>query len=186
MWCFGTAIPCRSTPGPKRSGWTERCSMTCTTPSGGGCPISSLASRVRGCEVKWPIAALLALLPVPAMAQTIAITGGRVATGNGGQPIEGATVLIRNGRIVSVGRGAAPGGARVIDAVGKWVTPGIFGGFSRLGLVEVDAVAQTNDAAATGSPFGAAISVAPAVNPHAAAVQESGRGACRARVWPLG
>ena len=104
------------------------------------------------------IAALLALIPVPAMAQTIAITGGKVATGDGGMPIEGATVLIRNGRIVSVGRGAAPGGARVIDAAGKWVTPGIFGGFSRLGLVEVDAVAQTNDAAATGSPFGAAIS----------------------------
>lgn len=135
--------------------------------------------------MKWPIAALLALLPVPAMAQTIAITGGRVATGNGGQPIEGATVLIRNGRIVSVGRGAAPGGARVIDAAGKWVTPGIFGGFSRLGLVEVDAVAQTNDAAATGSPFGAAISVAPAVNPNAAAVQVNrAGGVTRAIVAP--
>src|SRR3546814_17983492 len=115
MWCFGTAIPCRSTPGPKRSGWTERCSMTCTTPSGGGCPISSLASRVRGCEVKWPIAALLALLPVPAMAQTIAITGGRVATGNGGQPTAGATVLISTGRLGAVGRGGATGGERGVD-----------------------------------------------------------------------
>src|SRR3546814_6228401 len=82
-------------------------------------------------------------------------------------------------------RGAAPGGARVIDAVGKWVTPGIFGGFSRLGLVEVDAVAQTNDAAATGSPFGAAISVAPAVNPNAAAVQVNrAGGVTRAIVAP--
>src|SRR3546814_17870560 len=82
-------------------------------------------------------------------------------------------------------RGAAPGGARVIDAVGKWVTPGIFGGFSRLGLVEVDAVAQTNDAAATGSPFGAAISVAPAVNPNAAAVQvNQDGGVTRAIVAP--
>src|SRR3546814_9164420 len=158
--------------------------MTCTTPSGGGCPISSLASRVRGCEVKWPIAALLALLPVPAMAQTIAITGGRVATGNGGQPIEGATVLIRNGRIVSVGRGAAPGGARVIDAAGKWVTPGIFGGFSRLGPVEVDAVAQPNDAAAAGPQVGAAIRVAPAVNPTAAAGQVNLAGGIRTAIRP--
>src|SRR3546814_13301625 len=67
----------------------------------------------------------------------------------------------------------------------KWVTPGIFGGFSRLGLVEVDAVAQTNDAAATGSPFGAAISVAPAVNPNAAAVQVNrAGGVTRAIVAP--
>src|SRR3546814_18483654 len=93
--------------------------MTCTPPSGGGCPISSLASRVRGREVKWPIAALLALLPVPARAQTLAITGGRVATGNGGQPLAGATVLIRNGRNVPVGRGGDSGGARVTAKSGR-------------------------------------------------------------------
>src|SRR3546814_17367417 len=129
--------------------------MTCTTPSGGGCPISSLASRVRGCEVKWPIAALLALLPVPAMAQTIAITGGRVATGNGGPPIEGSTVLLRNGRIVSVGRGAAPGGERLIDPVGQWGTPGLFAGFSMLGLLEGDGVAPPHASASPEALVGA-------------------------------
>ncbi len=40
---------------------------------------------------------------------------------------------------------AVPAGAQVIDARGKWVTPGIVAGFSRIGLVEVDAVDATND-----------------------------------------
>ena len=31
-----------------------------------------------------------------------------------------------------------PAGTQVIDATGKWVTPGIVAGFSRLGLAEVD------------------------------------------------
>src|ERR671917_270922 len=86
-------------------------------------------------------AALLALLllgTAPAAAQTIAITGGTVGTGDGSEPSVG-TVVIRNGRIVAAGPGVrVPAGATVIDATGKWVTPGIVAGFSRLGLSEVD------------------------------------------------
>jgi imidazolonepropionase-like amidohydrolase len=57
----------------------------------------------------------------------------------------------------------------VIDATGKWVTPGIVAGFSRLGLVDVDAVEASNDITANG-PFSAALDIAPAVNPRAAPV----------------
>ena len=54
----------------------------------------------------------------------------------------------------------------MIDAKGKWVTPGIVAGFSRLGLSEVDLSGDgTTDDTASGGPFGAAIDVAPAVNP---------------------
>ena len=115
--------------------------------------------------------ASLALAAAPALAQTVAITGGTVALGDGSEPIEGGMVVIRNGRVVSAGRGVSvPADARIIDASGKWVTPGLVAGFSRAGLVEVDAVDATNDVQASNSPFSAAIDVAPAVNPRSAVV----------------
>ena len=70
-----------------------------------------------------------------------------------------------------------PAGTQVIDATGKWVTPGIVAGFSRLGLAEVDLTAagdegggatdtsgSADDTTANG-PFNAAIDVVPALNP---------------------
>ncbi|HEX8443332.1 MAG TPA: amidohydrolase family protein [Allosphingosinicella sp.] len=122
----------------------------------------------------------------PALAQTIAITGGTVAIGDGSDPIEGGTVVIRDGRIVAAGRGiAVPAGAQVVDATGKWVTPGMIAGFSRVGLAEVDAVESTNDVQANSGPFSAAIDVAPAINPRAAAVSISrASGITRAVVAP--
>jgi imidazolonepropionase-like amidohydrolase len=119
-------------------------------------------------------------------AQTVAITGGTVALGDGSEPIEGGTVVIRGGRIVAAGRGVAvPAGAQTVDATGKWVTPGLIAGFSRVGLLEVDAVDATNDVSAGNSPFSAAIDVAPAINPRASniAVSRSG-GVTRAIVAP--
>ncbi|MCJ8158404.1 amidohydrolase family protein [Sphingomonas sp. LaA6.9] len=130
--------------------------------------------------------ACAALIAAPASAQTVAITGGTVALGDGSAPIEGGTVVVRDGRIVAAGRGvAAPAGAQVIDATGKWVTPGIVGGFSRLGIVEVDAVSPTNDAAARNAPWSAAIDVAPAVNPRATPIAiNRAAGVTRAIVSP--
>ena len=108
----------------------------------------------------------LAALTAPATAQTIAITGGTVATAVGEQIIENGTVIIRDGRIAAVGAGLpVPAGATVIDATGKYVTPGIIAGMSTLGIVEVEGVRQTADSAARGSPFSAAIDVTPAINP---------------------
>jgi len=115
--------------------------------------------------------ALLACSAAPALAQTVAITGGTVALGDGSAPIEGGTVVIRGGRVVAAGQGVAvPADAQRVDATGKWVTPGLVAGFSRVGLLEVDAVDATNDVRAGNAPFSAAIDVAPAVNPRAAAV----------------
>lgn len=113
------------------------------------------------------LAGLLASLAVPAAAQTIAITGGTVALGDGSEPIQGGTVVVRDGRIAAAGPNVAiPPGAQVIDARGKWVTPGIVAGFSRLGLNEVDLSAPgADDDRAPGGPFSAAIDVAPAINP---------------------
>lgn len=103
----------------------------------------------------------------PAVAQTVAITGGTVAIGDGSAPIENGTVVVRNGRVVAAGANVpVPAGAQTIDATGKWVAPGLFAGFSRLGIVEVDGVQQTNDAAAGSSVWSAALDIAPAVNPR--------------------
>jgi imidazolonepropionase-like amidohydrolase len=111
-------------------------------------------------------AAALLAMAVPAHAETIAITGGKVIIGDGSAPIEGGTVVVRDGSVVAAGKGVSvPAGARTIDASGKWVTPGIFAGFSRLGLAEVDAVNGTNDKSGGKSGFSAAIDVAPAIDP---------------------
>jgi len=111
-------------------------------------------------------AAAVAAFATPVAAETIAITGGRVVVGDGSAPIEGGTVVIRDGKIVAAGaRVNIPAGARQIDATGKWVTPGVFAGFTRLGLAEVEAVNGTNDKSGGESGFSAAIDVAPAIDP---------------------
>lgn len=106
------------------------------------------------------------ILSTPVAAQTVAITGGTVALGDGSAPIEGGTVVFRDGRIVAAGAGiAVPAGATVVDARGKWVSPGFVAGFTSLGLADADGVEESNDTGARTSPFNAAIDVAPAINP---------------------
>lgn len=64
----------------------------------------------------------------------VLIQGATVLTGSG-ERLDGADVLIADGRIQAVGKGlAAPAGARVVDARGKWVTPGIIDIHSHLGV----------------------------------------------------
>lgn len=130
-------------------------------------------------------ATALVAAAIPAAAQTIAVTGGTVALGDGSAPIPNGTVVIRDGRVVAAGQGiAVPSGAQVVDATGKWVTPGLVAGFSRLGLVDVDAVAATNDQRSDG-PFSAALDIAPAINPNAAPVAiNRAEGVTRAVVAP--
>ena len=101
----------------------------------------------------------------PALAQTVAITGGTLALGDGSEPIPGGTVVIRDGRVVSAGRGAAPAGATIVDATGKWVTAGLTAGIVSLGLADAGGVQESNDSSARQSPFNAAIDVSTAINP---------------------
>jgi len=114
-------------------------------------------------------ALLLATAAVPAGAQTFAIVGGTVALGDGSQPIRNGMVVVRDGRIVAAGdiRMKLPADTQVIDATGKWVTPGIVAGFSRLGLTDVSGGADgANDESADKSPFNAALDITPAINPN--------------------
>ncbi len=122
----------------------------------------------------------------PAAAQTVAVTNARLVIGDGSAPVEGGTVVVRDGRVVAAGAGVAvPAGVPVIDAGGRWVTPGLFAGFSRVGIVEVDGVSETDDSAAGNSVFNAAIDVSPAVNPKTSAITVNrAEGITRAVVAP--
>jgi imidazolonepropionase-like amidohydrolase len=87
----------------------------------------------------------LGLAAAPAPGQVIAIEGGTVHTMTGA-PIEGGTVLLRDGRIAAVGRDVVvPAEARRVDARGQHVTPGFIESGTQIGLVEVGAVAGSVD-----------------------------------------
>ena len=104
------------------------------------------------------------MLTVPALAQeTVAIVGGRVLTGT--SVVENGTVVISDGRVVSVGQGGAPAGARVIDAAGKVVAPGFVAVDSGLAGSEVGSVGGTNDLANRSNTLSAAFDVSYGLDP---------------------
>jgi hypothetical protein len=76
----------------------------------------------------------------------VLIHGARVFTMTSKGTLENADVLIRNGKISAVGTNlTAPAGTTTVEANGRALTPGIFGGLSTIGLQEVQAEASTND-----------------------------------------
>ena len=62
--------------------------------------------------------------------QSVALTNVRIVDGTGAAPVEAATIVIQNGKIVSVGPSAqakVPAGARTMDLTGHTVIPGLVG-----------------------------------------------------------
>ena len=127
-----------------------------------------------------------ALIALPAAAQDVAIVNATLVIGDGSAPIEGGSVVIRGGKVYAAGDGVVvPVGMERIDAEGKYVTPGIVAAFSRVGLVEVDAVTGTNDRAAPRTRFSAGLDIAPALNPMGSPVAVNrASGVTRAIVAP--
>jgi hypothetical protein len=93
----------------------------------------------------------LATLPLAAPAQDLLIRNATVHTVTERGALERADVLVRNGRIAAVGSNLAAAGATVVDANGRPLTPGLFGGITALGVVEVSLEPTTVDNA---SPHG--------------------------------
>ena len=84
------------------------------------------------------ILVLLAAAACASAQETTAIRGATVHTA-AGPPIPNATIVITNGKIVAVGAGAAvPQGARIIDAQGKHITPGMIDEHSHIGAKATD------------------------------------------------
>ena len=127
-----------------------------------------------------------ALLAAPACADTLAITGGTVAIGDGSQPIPSGTVVIRDGRVIAAGANVAvPPGARVMDATGKWVAAGIVAAATSEGIVDGEGIEETYDGTAGKSPFNAAIDVSVAINPTNQSIAvDRAWGVTRAFVYP--
>ena len=66
---------------------------------------------------------------------TLALTGARVIDGTGAAPIQGATIVIADGRIQAVGPAASvaiPAGATRVDLAGKTVVPGLINAHGHL------------------------------------------------------
>ncbi len=106
-------------------------------------------------------AALLALLPIVAMAQ---IDGEFVKPRTGKFLLKNATVvtvtkgtlsntsvLLENGKISQIGANITAADAEVIDCTGMFIYPGMIDGGTRLGLVEVSSVPETVDYAEIGN-----------------------------------
>jgi imidazolonepropionase-like amidohydrolase len=104
----------------------------------------------------WPRAVVLvlaaglsSLLPLGVAAaanNTVLIRDATVHTLTAAGVLEHTDLLISEGKIAELGRALkAPAGAEVIEAAGKAVTPGLFGGFSHLGVEEIGVESTQND-----------------------------------------
>ena len=83
------------------------------------------------------VVACVVSVSTAAHAQTTALRGARVIDGTGAAAIDNATIVIRDGRIVSIGPSAGtavPGDAEVIDYAGKTIIPGLISAHSHVGI----------------------------------------------------
>ncbi|MEC4592607.1 amidohydrolase [Nitrospirillum amazonense] len=81
--------------------------------------------------------------PLPSVAT--ALVGATIFTGTGAR-IDGGTVVLLDGKIAAVGKDIpVPAGAKVIDAHGKYVTPGIIDAHSHLGVYATPSVWANSD-----------------------------------------
>ena len=105
------------------------------------------------------LASAACALALPAAAETVAIVNARI------EPVSSAaipagTLVIKDGKIAAVGANVAvPAGARVVDAKGGVVTPGLVAAASNL-----SGVRETRDDG-TGNALSAAFDIAYAINP---------------------
>ena len=89
-----------------------------------GCPLSLFLA----------VGVLAAATPGSVWAQDIALTGGTIHTATG-EVLEGGTVVVRDGKISSVGSDVSvPSGIPVVDITGKTVIPGMLDNHSHIGF----------------------------------------------------
>ena len=147
---------------------------------------ASAADKVAAAKVRVPLPRPLdsgvnddpypsAYRPLPS--QPAAIVHATVLTGTGEQ-IDDGVVIMSDGRITAVGDAttAVPPGVRVIDARGKWVTPGIIDAHSHLGVYPSPGVASRQDGNEWTSPNTAGVWAEHSVWPQDPAFQRARAG----------
>ena len=98
-------------------------------------------------------------------AQTTLITGATVLTGTG-ERLDNADVLLVDGKIAEVGTGLSAADADVVDAAGKWVTPGIIDVHSHLGVYPSPGTQSHSDGNEATAPVTAEVWAEHSVWPH--------------------
>jgi len=127
------------------------------------------------------------LIGGPSFAETIAITNGKVVSMGKNGTQEGATVLMRGGKIAEVGHNVAiPDNARIIDAKNKWVTPGLFNVSTTLAAREVGSDASARNVGVRKVGFNAAFDISYGLNPTSTTLAVAAiEGITRAGVKPV-
>jgi len=105
---------------------------------------------------------------VKARTGTFILRNATVVTVNQGV-LQNTSVLISEGNISSIGADVTADGAEEIDCTGLFIYPGMFDGGTKLGMVEINSVAETNDNAELGNvtPNMQALTT---INPNAVAI----------------
>lgn len=111
-----------------------------------------------------------AFVSVPA--QTLLIQNATVMTVAKAGTLENASLLIKDGKILKVGKNIkAPKGAEIFDATGKIITPGLIDCYTHLGLAEIEMDRASNDIDENTRPNTADVRAFDAVNPMAKHIQ---------------
>jgi imidazolonepropionase-like amidohydrolase len=96
----------------------------------------------------------------------VLLRNANVFTGTGPEQ-RGVSVLFQDGRITGVGANLqAPAGAQVVDATGKWVTPGIIDTHSHLGVYAAPGTQAESDGNEATNPNTAEVWAEHSVWPH--------------------
>jgi Amidohydrolase family len=86
------------------------------------------------------------MLSHAAVAQEILIRGATVHTASAKGVLKNTDVLIRDGAVAAVGSALpAPAGAMIVEARGRDLTPGMFGGLNTVGIDEIGGESSTVD-----------------------------------------
>ena len=121
-----------------------------------------------------------------ALAETVVITHAKAWTMTATEPVENATIVITDGKITSVAPGGTvPSAARLIDAKGRAVTPGLISAATHLGLLEVSNATETVDTGVKSGSLGATFDVQYAINANSTLIQLArADGVSRAITYP--
>lgn len=119
--------------------------------------------------------ALQALLAAPAApasqaaivpARGVLIRNATIHTMSSAGTLQHADLLISNGKVAALGRAlSAPVGAEIIEAGGRPVTPGLFGGIGHLGIEEIGLEPTADDYSLKLGALRPEFDVTPAFNP---------------------